>query len=462
MRLDRNTRISLRLQQSVFVLLVLGLALLLALLGERYHAEMDWTAGERNTLSEDSRRLLEQLEGPISVTVFARSPQLRQQAESVIRRYTRVAGERFTSEIVNPDLAPERARSAGVRTDGQAVVGFRERTETIDQVTEYALSNALQRLARERWVVFLTGHGERAPYGSGQQSGQDLTGMVRELSRKGFNVQELSLVEERRIPDNTSLVVIASPRRDYLPQELAALEDYLDGGGNLLWLLEPGEGYRGLDTLARRLGLELRSGTLVDPRGYVAAQDPTLVLTQSYASEHPVSRRFDFTTVFPAAGALTADAPDAFEVTALISSEPEAWLEQGPLEGELSDDEEDPDGPMDIALAFTRTLAAEQESETGDPADDAPPEQRIVAVADADFLSDAYLGNGGNLDLGVNLFTWLSQDDRFLDIVLRSAPDTQLDLSETEQYVIGAGFLFLLPGLLLGGGIFVWLRRRRA
>ena len=61
----------------------------------------------------------------------------------------------------------------------------------------------------------------------------------------------------------------------------------------------------------------------------------------------------------------------------------------------------------------------------------------------------------------MNLFNWLSQDEDFLDILVRSAPDAQLELSERAHIVISAGFLIFLPGLLMGLGIAVWMRRRK-
>ncbi len=88
-------------------------------------------------------------------------------------------------------------------------------------------------------------------------------------------------------------------------------------------------------------------------------------------------------------------------------------------------------------------------------------EQRVVVIGDGDFLSNTYLGNAGNLDLGLNLITWLSHDDAFIDIRARGAPDTALVMGRTTTAVIGLGFLVGLPLLLLAAGLVIWLRRRR-
>ena len=77
------------------------------------------------------------------------------------------------------------------------------------------------------------------------------------------------------------------------------------------------------------------------------------------------------------------------------------------------------------------------------------------------YLSNTYLGNAGNLGLGLNMVHWLSHDDSFIDIRVQSAPDRTLELGRIAQAVIGLGFFIGLPLALLFSGIVIWLRRRR-
>jgi ABC-type uncharacterized transport system involved in gliding motility auxiliary subunit len=82
-------------------------------------------------------------------------------------------------------------------------------------------------------------------------------------------------------------------------------------------------------------------------------------------------------------------------------------------------------------------------------------------IGDGDFLSDAYLGNGGNLLLGMNIMNWISEDEDFIAIPPKTAPDVKLELSRTDMLVMGAGFLLVLPLLLAGTGTLIWVRRRK-
>ncbi|OZB72523.1 MAG: ABC transporter, partial [Lysobacterales bacterium 13-68-4] len=89
-------------------------------------------------------------------------------------------------------------------------------------------------------------------------------------------------------------------------------------------------------------------------------------------------------------------------------------------------------------------------------------EQRAAVIGDGDFLSNTYLGNGGNRALGERVFDWLLGDDTLVDLPPRGAPDRFLQLSQAGLNAVTFGFLALLPLLLLlGGGLVVWRRRRR-
>ena len=108
-------------------------------------------------------------------------------------------------------------------------------------------------------------------------------------------------------------------------------------------------------------------------------------------------------------------------------------------------------GPLDMGFALSRLSPSP-----------AKKEQRVVAIGDGDFLSNAFLGNGGNREFGQRVFDWLLADDAMIDLPDKGAPDRQLQLSQTQLGVIGLGFLLVLPVLLLAAGGWIWWRRKRA
>jgi ABC-type uncharacterized transport system involved in gliding motility auxiliary subunit len=455
MKVTARTRRMLQLQTAVFVVLFLLLIGLLGWLGTRYVYEADWTASGRNTLSEASVALLREFPGELRITAWAReTPVLRNGITNIVARYQRhYPGIRL--EFVNPDREPQLARELGI-ADGELILEYEGREERLREISESALSNAMQRLARagDRRLLFLAGHGERNPNG---RADHDYLGWAEQLRSKGIAVERINLVESPEIPPEAAALVIAAPQSDLLPGETALIADYVDRGGNLLWLVEPSAGLHGLEALAVSLGVRLERGIVVDPtvsavgRMLFGIDDPRVALVASYP-RHELTREFDRNTLFPIAGALTIDAPAGWEAVPVLETLSGAWLETGEVIGAVSFDEgEDIPGPLTLGVALSRATGDDPES----------PVQRVFIAADSDFLSNAFLGLAGNQQLGMNLANWLASDDRFLDIPVRSAPDSSLEFTPLTTAIIGFGFLLVLPSLLLGSGLLIWYRRRR-
>ncbi len=451
MELTPNSRWRLRLQNVLFTLLFLGVIGLLAWLSTIYKLQADWTVGNRNTLSEDTQRLLAGINEPIEIVAFVPdNPALHERVEENFAKYRRFEPG-LTLRFSNPDLQPEVARAAGITRTGQLLIRVGSRSETVDDMSEQTLAEALQRLARNepRWVVFLQGHGERDPLSA------DSPGFSRindSLARGGIKVQGITLIREPRIPNNTSLLVVASPQTALLKGEVDKLREYVKRGGNLLWLHDPGEP-QGLAPLAKELGIEFVEGVIVDAnqelRLLLGIQHPAVVPVVDYG-DHAVSQQLRTHTLFPYASGLEASSVDGWTAEAILTSLARTWAETGSLTGKkisFSTDTGDRAGPLTIGFGLTRRINKLQ--------------QRVAVIGDSDFLTDGYIGNGANLELGINLFNWLVHDDAMISIVPKSAPDTELALTNTQIIAIALTFLTVLPIGLFGIGVTIWMRRRR-
>ena len=162
--------------------------------------------------------------------------------------------------------------------------------------------------------------------------------------------------------------------------------------------------------------------------------------------------------MFPQSAALAKVDDAQWDVSALLETTTKSWTETGeiPKQGDTTTISYDASkgeipGPLDIGFSLTRLSPSP-----------AKREQRAVAIGDADFLSNAFLGNGGNREFGQRVFDWLLQDDELVDIPDKGAPDRRLDITQRELGMMGLGFLIVLPALLLIVGAAIWWRRRRA
>lgn len=447
MKINRHIHQTLRLKSLLITLALLAMIVVAGWLGQRYPLRIDLSANAANTLAEASVKVLDKLSAPIQVKAYIREAALRQQIEQLLARYQRHKTD-VSVEFIDPNTVPEQAREHHIGPQGAVIVEYQGRSEQITYLDETSMTNALLRLAvnQERWITFLSGHGEPSPQG---QANFDLSLFAGELNKRGIHAQQINLAQLSAIPDNSSLLVLTSPEVELLPGELNLIDDYLSNGGNLLLLTEPGKHF--LEAIEQQLNITKLPGKIVDARANLyGIDDPTFVLAGDYGA-HPITQNFNNLSVFPLCAALDFSAEDSeYEGEALLNSIPESWNETGPISGKIrfDADGEEREGPLDFAYALTRQLATDKQ-------------QRIVVIGDGDFLSNAYLHNVGNLELGLRTINWLTENDSFIDIPGKTAPGKTLQLSTVAVAIIGFGFLFFIPGLLFLTGLIIWRKRRK-
>lgn len=433
------------------------LILLLVLIGfvgywaAQHRAHWDISQNGHNSIGQASIDMLRALDGPIEVTVYAtrKDPKLGD-IRAIISRFINNY-QRFKPDIhvafIDPAEHPQQAQAAGVKLNGELVVRYAGREARLTSINEQAFTNLLMRLARPqaKQLNVLTGHGERKLDGI---ANRDLGDFGKKLAAIGFTARPYHLLDEGLPQTDGDILVIASPLIDLLAGEVQQLVDHLNKGGNLLWLVDGGEELYGLRPLAEILGIDFIPGVIVDPQAKQLNAPPTFALGIGY-QPHAITRQFDFITVFPFARPLIVEDDNQWQRAVLVEVAPEGWVEAGVMTDEpVFDAQTDIEGPFGVAVALSRIV------------DDR--EQRVVVVGSGHFLANIYLGNGGNLDLGINMANWLAGDEHLITIQPRATIDHRLELSQSALNVItivalgGMPLLFLVSGWLIN-----WRRKRR-
>ena len=445
-----------RLGEWIFTALLLAAAVLIAFLSTRFGWQHDFSHAQRGSLDARTVQLLQTLDAPVAITSYAPPDnQLRGAIADFIARYQRIKPD-ISLRFVDPDADPAATRAAGIAVNGELVINYKSRREQLKVLTERELDAALLRLARaqDRLVAFLSGDGERNPAG---KANADLGNFGALLKERGIRAVPLNLDTGTHIPANIDLLVVAGPQVPIAAAVVKQILDYLDSGGNLLWLTEPDNDV-GLGALAKALSIRVLNGVVVDGAGAAfGIGDPSFVAISTYP-QNAITRDFILTTLFPQTAALGAVVDSDWQAMPLLRTSTKSWTQIGPIPktGAVAAISYDKDkgeipGPLDLGFALSRLSPSP-----------AKREQRVVVIGDGDFLSNAFLGNGGNREFGQRIFDWLLQDDALIQIPDKGAPDRQLNLSQRAIGAIGLGFLVVLPLLLLLTGAFIFWRRRRA
>ncbi|MDQ1363535.1 MAG: transporter [Pseudomonadota bacterium] len=451
MEISAKTRLHYRIQTILFIALFLAVTGLLAWLSTQYSTRSDWTAGNRNSLTDDTIKLLQTLDAPVHVRSYqAEDLNMQQGVQEILGRY-RQHKKDFDFRIINPDLEPDLAKADGIAEYGQTVIKYRDQQEIVNALDEQSISNALLRLSRTilPQLAFVSGHGERDTSDRGN-TGYAL--LQQQMTEKGFAFSQINLLRDV-IAEDVRVLVIAGASHDFVAGEVDKLLAYLDNGGQLLWLADPESGHS-LDRLFAQIGLQMIPGVVVDTnqqlRATLRTPHPAILPVLAYG-EHSITAELRYHTLFPMAAAFkTTPAKTEWQATPFLLTLPDSsWAESGNFFLDVTLDKESGDtpGPLAIGYALEKTLAGNHQ-------------QRVVVIGDSDFLSNANLGAAANLLLIQNIFNWLAEDDALINISPKAAPDLDLQLNQVELIIIGFGFLIVLPLALAGTGFYIWYKRR--
>ncbi len=446
MKINRHIHQSLRLKSFLQTVMIVIALIITAWLSRQYYSQIDLSANAENTLSEVSVKVLKKLPDPVIIKVFVSEAPLKRQISQLLARYQSVKNN-ITLEFFDPKQALEQARKYNIGSLGAVIVEYQGHNEKITYIDEPRLTNALLQLAdtQQRWVTFLSGHGERSPVG---KANFDLSLFAAELEKRHIKAQSLNLVAMNAIPDNSSLLILAGPAVALLPGEIKIISQYLHNGGNLLLLDDPDNTY--LTPIENQLGIQKLPGILVDSSsGLYGIDDPSFILTHDYRS-HPLTQGFKNIAVFPVTAALQSHSESEYLSEAFLESSEQSWTETGKISGTIRFDADgmEHEGPLDFAFALTRKL-------------DNDKQQRIIVVGDGDFLSNAYLNNVGNRELGLRMINWLTENDQFIDVPAKITYGKTLAVSTLMMAIIGLGFLLVLPAVFFITGLIIWRKRKK-
>jgi ABC-type uncharacterized transport system involved in gliding motility auxiliary subunit len=358
-----------------------------------------------------------------------------------------------------------------VQSYGTVVISYKDRVQRVSSTEEQDITNALIKLVtgEEKKVYFTQGHGERDTAGSDRTGFATIAGA---LGRENYSVAPLVLAQQREVPADATVVVIAGPSTDFLQPEVDALKSYVAKGGKVMVMLDPPTSGVSDQPILRGFlkewAIDVGNDIVVDASGMgqLFGGDASVPVAASYPT-HPITEGFRVMTAYPLARSIRPVEGGAGGRTAqpLVETSAQSWAETDlqALAGnkvEFNAEQGDRQGPIALGAAVSAP-AAEPPPPSGNASPDAPkPESRVVAMGDSDFVANNAIGIQGNQDLFLNAINWLAQQEDLIAIRPRDAQDRRITLTaDQQQRIMWLSFL-VIPGLVFAGGIYTWWRRR--
>jgi ABC-type uncharacterized transport system involved in gliding motility auxiliary subunit len=224
-----------------------------------------------------------------------------------------------------------------------------------------------------------------------------------------------------------------------------------------------------LIALIEEWGVQLGNDIVVDVSGMgqLLGTGPEVPVAATYPP-HAITEGFTFVTAYPTARSVTpmpGAGPDKPVAQAFVQTSPRSWAEadiKGLIAtGEVAMDaaKGDKQGPVSLAVAVSAPVGGTPAT-PAKPDEPPKPEIRLAVLGDSDFVAN-YTGNiRGNADLFLNTVNWLAQQENLIAIRPRQPEDRRITMTAAQQRYVMLLSMLLVPGTILGAGIYTWWRRR--
>jgi ABC-type uncharacterized transport system involved in gliding motility auxiliary subunit len=453
---------------SVSVLVFLAILVAVNYLSFRQNKRWDLTKNKQYTLSDQTVKLIQNLDSPVKFLVFDRADNF-DRFRSSLEEYKYQAPSKVDVQYIDADKRPVEAKQYQVQTYGTVVLEYKGRTERVTSPEEQELTTGLVKVLNpnKKKIYFLGGHGERDPDNSERDG---YSAVKTALGADNYDVAKLVLAQEKDVPADASVVVIAGPRNDLFQNEADMLQRFLTKGGHVMVLIDPPDEKAPptpvLEAFLKDWDFQADKDIVVDASGMgqLIGTDASVPVVASYPS-HPITERFNVITAFPLARSITPILPasNGRAAVPIIQTSARSWAETDMNQlktgrVELNADKGDKAGPVTIG-AVTATNATDAPKDAA-KTDQRPPESRFVTIGDSDFAANYAVRIQGNQDLLLNAINWLAQQENLISIRPKPPNDSRLTITQRQATAVLWMSLLAIPALVFGTGVYTWWRRR--
>lgn len=470
------------LRQTSLTILLVALILAIFLVGngilqEVNIAPLDFTKEKRYSLSDDSKNQIKNIEQNVSVYLFGYTED--SQLAVLAKQYNN-ENEKIRVEIIQASERPDLATEYGVSgTDQLVAVASNQRYkvigasemytydmstyQTID-ISEQKLTNAILdvTIAKKPQVYFLTGHGE---YGINSSSYMYL--LAQQITNEVNDVSTLDLLLSD-MPETCDVLIIANPTKDFTDLETEKVTNYINNGGNIIWMQDPymfnnnDSSMANVDKILSLYGISFSKGIVCEQSASnMFVGSPEIIIpTMSYNSIVKDIYTDGQIVMFDAGKINTADYSvlDSLGVTAnaFIKSSDKSFYREDAKSSIYEKLDTDEEGPFVLAETLTKKIDEEKSS-------------TLVAFSNAMFMTNYTIQLGqsyttpislrNNRDIMLNTVAFLS--DREDSIRIRKDTGVVTYTATEAQDKIVRIIIFTVPVVIIVIGIIITIIRKR-
>lgn len=313
-------------------------------------------------------------------------------------------------------------------------------SQTTGLKVEQAFTSAIKGVTAQQItkIYFVSGHGEYNP-------DERMTELKSAIAMNNYEMGSLTLTNA--VPEDADILVFPAPASDLVAKELEVLLTYLEKGGKAVFLFdvsETGEDLPNFNQVLNRYYLGVNNDLINEFNQQNYLQENWMILPRVYENEVTLNLNRDNMAVY---------LPGARSITVLPSDK--EYLKNYPIFGsteksvsqDLANSREPVAGPF--YLGALATYSGNENS-------------KVAVIGNCTFVTDdfmAQLGDNGKRYV-VSILNWMSDKTDEIMIPAKSLEAPPLNLTEQSRLFVFIMLSGILPLLIIGAGVFVWIRRK--
>ena len=269
------------------------------------------------------------------------------------------------------------------------------------------------------------------------------------LEKNNFLVKKLNLISVDKVPEDAEMVIVASPGKDITLNEKDVLDEYLNNGGNAIFMFDyqPNDpSYDQFNSLFSKFNLAVNYDRVKETNeNNHIPNDPNTILL-SVNSNSIIPQRFNTVLNNSRSVSILKNAKEYITATSLMRTSENAI-------GEMVDKSrgDDLNGPLDIAVAVEYKGGMVP--------------SKIIVMGNASFISDSAYQNFGNYYNNSMVFflhsmNWMIDKQEEIIVPAKDYENNRITITQQQTNIVGGALLILFPLLILSTGLVVFLRRR--
>jgi len=435
----------------VQIVIVIGIIGLLAFITTRQHLRGDWTKNKLYSLADQTEKVVNGLDKEVSITAFYSSGEQRG-AQDLLDEY-KFLSDKLDYEFVDPDEKPQIARQYQIRKYNTVVVECGIKKETIEELSETNLTNAIIKVTREqdKVVYFVTGHGERSINADDQEGFKQAADAIK---NENHLVREINLVrtigEGKGVPDSCTILALVGPKANFFPSELDTVKAYLDKGGKAIIMLDP-EHPSEIAEFLSDYHVTIGNDIVIDASGVgqLFGAGPGMPLVTNYDQSIAITKDFNIMTFYPYTCSVTPDDDKGdYTIKELLKTSKNSWAETNIQSRQAAFNEgEDKAGPVTIAVLIEKNIG---EKKMG-----------LAIFGDSDFVKNGYWQNKGNADLFLNTINYLAEEEDLISIRPKEIDDRRVTLTQADVRLLFYLVVIAIPVLVIIAGVVLYIKRAK-